>query len=140
MTKDVASARAIDFGLVWATAAANLRAHVAAGRQRLLTEDTVRMSTILGLEQSGIVPARMAVEVVAEELNGGKLDLVVDGSNLVVVEIKFPRDSRTGISPDTMTLGEMLRDFPPCCCGLRRRSLGRAGRQQQVGEVPSRGS
>lgn len=29
----------------------------------------------------------------------------------MVIELKYPRDSRSGISPDTMTLGELLRDF-----------------------------
>jgi hypothetical protein len=29
----------------------------------------------------------------------------------VAIELKYPRGGRTGISPDTMTLGEILRDF-----------------------------
>jgi hypothetical protein len=39
------------------------------------------------------------------------LDLTVDGSGGTVIELKYPRASRTGISPDTMTLGELIRDF-----------------------------
>lgn len=56
-------------------------------------------------------PDRLRVEVPNTALAGGKLDLVVDPPAGTVIEFKFPRDSRSGISPDTMTLGELLRDF-----------------------------
>ncbi len=38
-------------------------------------------------------------------------DLVVDPPTGVVIELKYPRDSRSGISPDPMTFGDLLRDF-----------------------------
>jgi len=69
------------------------------------------MDTILTLGQYGVSPARLVVEYPAAELLGGKLDLVIDPPDGTVIEFKFPRDSRTGISPDTMTLGELVRDF-----------------------------
>jgi hypothetical protein len=64
-----------------------------------------------GLESLGVSPDRLAIEVLTPVLAGGKLDLTVDGSGGTVIELKYPRASRTGISPDTMTLGELIRDF-----------------------------
>ncbi|MBN1096447.1 hypothetical protein JKP76_10660 [Blastococcus sp. TML/C7B] len=101
----------IDWPGIWAAVAARVAAHRAAGRGHLLTEDTVRLETVLVLEQFGVAPGRLAAEVLAPELAGGKLDLVVDPPGGVAVELKYPRDSRTGFSPDTMTFGELLRDF-----------------------------
>ncbi|WP_369252419.1 hypothetical protein [Geodermatophilus amargosae] len=101
----------IDWLGVWAAVAARVAAHRAAGRGHLLTEDSVRLETVLVLERFGVAPERLAVEVLAPELAGGKLDLVVDPPGGAVVELKYPRDSHTGISPDTMTFGELLRDF-----------------------------
>jgi hypothetical protein len=71
------------------------------------------MCTVLALEDAGVAPGDMAIEVFDPILRGGKLDLVVGvpGEARVVVELKYPRGSRSGISPDTMTLGELLRDF-----------------------------
>ncbi len=69
------------------------------------------METVLALEAADVLPGRLAVEYRAPELSGGKLDLVLDPPSGCVVELKYPRDSRTGFSPDTMTLGELLRDF-----------------------------
>ncbi len=69
------------------------------------------METVLALGAVGVRGDRLAVEYLAPQLRGGKLDLVLDAPDGVVVELKYPRDSRTGISPDTMTLGEFLRDF-----------------------------
>jgi hypothetical protein len=86
---------------LWATVAQRVAAHGKAGRTHLLTEDVVRFETVLALEELGIAPDRMAVEVRASSMVGGRLDLVIDGLAGAVVELKFPRDSRTGISPDT---------------------------------------
>lgn len=107
----VDDAAVIDWPGVWAAVAAQVAAHRAAGRGHLLTEDTVRLETVLVLEQFGVAPGRLAAEVLAPELAGGKLDLVVDPPGGAVIELKYPRDSRTGFSPDTMTFGELLRDF-----------------------------
>jgi hypothetical protein len=69
------------------------------------------METILALDAAGVPADRLAVEYLAPSLRGGKLDLVVDPPNGDVIELKYPRDSRTKFSPDTMTMGEMVRDF-----------------------------
>ena len=100
-----------DWTRLWAAVAQRIAAHGRAGRTHLLTEDVLRFETVLALEGFGITPDRVAVEVPGASAIGGRLDLVVDGLAGAVVELKFPRDSRTGISPDTMTFGELLRDF-----------------------------
>lgn len=57
-------------------------------------------------------PQALHIEVFDPVLKGGKVDLVVsDPAGRTVLELKYPRGSRTGISPDTMTFGELLRDF-----------------------------
>lgn len=101
----------LDWPAVWRDMAARLDAHSRAGRGHLLTEDVVRMETVLALGTAGVAPGRLGLEYIAPELGGGKLDLVIDPPDGVLVELKYPRDSRTGISPDTMTLGELVRDF-----------------------------
>ena len=101
----------LNWPALWAQVGDRLAAHRAAGRTHLLTEDTLRHETVLALEGAGVTPNRLAVEVPAPALGGGKLDLVVDPPGAAVIELKYPRHSRTGYSPDTMTLGELLRDF-----------------------------
>lgn len=101
-----------DWVALWRDVAVRVADHREAGRGHLLTEDTVRMETVRALEQAGVVPKRVRIEVPNPAVLGkGKLDLVVDPPDGVVVELKYPRDSATGFSPDTMTLGELLRDF-----------------------------
>ena len=109
--EDVAAG--IDWDQVWAGVVRRLRAHVEAGRLHLLTEDAVRLCTVFALEDAGVSASSMAVEVPDPALSGGKLDLVVgdEPTRRIVIELKFPRDARGPISPDTMTLGELLRDF-----------------------------
>lgn len=101
----------VDWAALWRNVAARIAAHRAAGRSHLMTEDTVRMETVLALGEACVGPDRLGIEVPTPALVKGKLDLVVDPPDGVVVELKYPRDSRTGFSPDTMTLGELLRDF-----------------------------
>jgi len=108
----------LDWLGVWGDVAQQVADHRAAGRRHLLTEDTVRLCTVLALERAGVAPSRLKVEVPEKVLRGGKLDLVLDhvesthgAAGRTVIELKYPRGSRTGISPDTMTLGELLRDF-----------------------------
>lgn len=96
---------------VWAQVTSGLGRHFSAGRGHLLTEDTLRLCLIEALGEHGVDAARLAAEVYAPNLGPGKLDLTVDGPSGTVIELKYPRDSRTGFSPDTMTLGELLRDF-----------------------------
>jgi len=101
----------VDWAALWRNVAARVAAHRAAGRGHLLTEDIVRLEAVLALEEVGVGPERVAIEVPSSVLVKGKLDLVIDPPDGVVAELKYPRDSRTGVSPDTMTLGELLRDF-----------------------------
>lgn len=96
---------------LWCDVADRVAGHRKAGRGHLLTEDTVRMETVLALEAAGVPASRLAAEVLAPQLPGWKLDLVVDPPAGVVIEFKYPRGSRTGVSPDTMTFGELVRDF-----------------------------
>lgn len=100
-----------DWSTVWQDVARRLAEHRAAGRKHLLTEDTVRFCTVLALEDAGVIPERLQIEALVPVLARGKLDLTVDGASGTVIELKYPRASRTGISPDTMTLGELIRDF-----------------------------
>ena len=76
-----------------------------------MTEDTVRMETVHALDAVGVAADRLVAEYLAPELLGRKVDLVVDPPGGAVIELKYPRDSRIGPSPDTMTLGELVRDF-----------------------------
>lgn len=101
----------VDWVALWRDVAGRVAAHRVAGRDHLLTEDTVRLETVLALGEAGVEPGRLKIEVLTPVLVKGKLDLVLDPPDGVVVELKYPRDSRTGFSPDTMTLGELLRDF-----------------------------
>lgn len=117
----------VDWSRVWETTAAGLKRHADAGRGHLLTEDTLRLCLIESLDQHGVAAGRLAAEVITQVLPGAKLDLAVDGPNGTVIELKYPRDSRTGISPDTMTLGELVRDF--CRVGLL------TARERWVGQV-----
>lgn len=100
-----------DWPGVWRAVAARLREQRQHGLGHLLTEGTLRHDLVQVLVGSGVDPRRLAVEWPANVLQGGKVDLVLDPPSGAAVELKYPRGSRTPISPDTMTLGEMLRDF-----------------------------
>lgn len=101
----------VPWAQVWSDVADRVRLHREAGRGHLLTEDAVRLETILVLSAHGASPEQMVNEYLAPELGGGKIDLVLQPPRGTLIEFKYPRDSRTGFSPDTMTLGELLRDF-----------------------------
>jgi hypothetical protein len=98
---------------VWQDTAKLIGDHVEAGRRHLLTEDTLRFAAVGALEKAGMAPEQMKIEWPMPELGHGKLDLLVtfDGGARAAIEFKFPRDARGPISPDTMTLGELLGDF-----------------------------
>lgn len=106
----VAAAPAVDWPALWAQVAAALDPHVRQGRGHLLTEETVRFATVLALEQHGVEPRRMRLEH-REAVVGGAVELVVDVPPTVSVELKYPRDPTEKNAADTMTLGELLRDF-----------------------------
>lgn len=95
---------------VWEAVAQRLEEHHKAGRGHLLTEDVLRFATVVELQKAGIDAARMRPEHPVPAV-AGKLDLVIDDPPTVGIEFKFPRDSRTGPSPDPMTLGELLKDY-----------------------------
>lgn len=95
----------------WRDVAKRLQVHREHGRAHLLTEDVLRHETVLALTDRGVEPSRLALEFAAPALLGGKVDLVLDPPDGTLIELKFPRGSRTGISPDTMTMGELVRDF-----------------------------
>jgi hypothetical protein len=101
----------VDWSAVWSAVAARFTSHRVAGRGHLLSEHTLRWETMMVLEECGVRPGRLVVEHRAPELGGGSLDLVIDPPAGTVIEFKFPRGSSTGISPDTMTFGELLKDF-----------------------------
>jgi hypothetical protein len=106
----VAEGSVVDLVHIWRDVAGRMEAHLVAGRRHLLTEDVLRWATIDALIEAGVVPDDLQVEVIIPTTRG-KIDLVVGrNEEATAVEFKFPRDSRTGISPDTMTLGELLKD------------------------------
>lgn len=98
---------------IWTATARSISEHVHAGRGHLLTEETLRFATIRALEGAGVDAGQMWIEWPSPELGRGKLDLLaeLDDGRRVAVEFKYPRDARGPISPDTMTLGELLSDF-----------------------------
>ncbi len=108
--KEAATSGPVAWDQLWHALAGAIAVHASAGRSHVLTEDTLRFALILGLEERGVSLADLRVEVI-EPLVDGKLDLVVGDPIQAAFELKFPRDSRTGISPDTMTYGELLKDF-----------------------------
>ena len=99
----------LDWGAIWLALAETIGKHLEAGRGHLLTEDSFRFALITALELGGIPADEIRLEVIDKGI-GGKLDLVIGDPAEAVVELKFPRDSKS-TSPDTMTLGELLRDF-----------------------------
>jgi hypothetical protein len=94
---------------VWEEVAQTLTRHRRAGLWHLTTEDVLRWATIERLVANGVEPARLRSEWIIPGQRG-KVDLVVDDPPTAAIEFKFPRDSRTGVSADTMTLGELLKD------------------------------
>lgn len=94
---------------LWIDVANRMRSHWEGGRGHLLTEDVLRWATIDSLVALGVDPKALVVEQIIPTTRG-KLDLVVLEAPPVAIEFKFPRDSRSGVSPDTMTFGELLKD------------------------------
>lgn len=100
-----------DWCALWQDVADAMAAHREAGRGHLLTEGVLRFATVLALGDRGVPPSALRAEVLAPELKGGKVDLAIDADPPAVVEFKFPRDPTNSGAADTMTLGEVLRDF-----------------------------
>jgi hypothetical protein len=109
MASPASEAVELDRTALWRTVARRMAGHVESGREHLLTEDVLRFVTVVAIEEQGVSPDRIALEHVLPDK--GKIDLVIGSPPTVAIEFKYPRDSRTGFSPDTMTTGEMLKDF-----------------------------
>jgi hypothetical protein len=72
----------------------------------------VRFAAAVALMEQGLPGSALTVEASFAQLGTGKLDLVVQFDDAqAVFELRYPRRARGPISPDTMTLGEMLKDF-----------------------------
>ena len=107
---DAAPVPVIPWDDVWSDVAEIVRGHVNAGRGHLLTEDVLRFATVLALEESGVPAAAVRFEHRIPEISAS-LDLVVGDDPDAVVELKYPRDPTGFGAADTMTFGELLRDF-----------------------------
>lgn len=96
---------------MWPGVVEELRSDIVAGRQHWLTEDSLRRATANALvERAGIAAERVRFER-RGLIAGGAVDLVVDDPLEAAIEFKFPRDSASVGAADTMTHGEMLKDF-----------------------------
>ncbi|WP_104105361.1 hypothetical protein [Nocardioides sp. 616] len=97
---------------VWAEVATALSAHWRAGRGHLLTEDAMRLSAVVALEDAGVDPSRVTAGVPEPVLRHGMADLVVDGLSGVVVQLRHSAartDSRAAAGPMGELLGDVMR-------------------------------
>lgn len=102
--------REIDWLRIWEDVARTIANHVSAGRTHLLTEDVVRFAAIVALGDQQVDASRIGVEHRVVEI--GSIDMVIDPPTpTAAVEFKFPRDPRVLNAADTMTYGELLKDF-----------------------------
>lgn len=108
----------VEWGNVWSNVSEAIEGHIVAEREHLLTEDVLRFTTALELQRAGISAKRILTEYRAPREIGGYIDLVIDDPPSAAVEFKFPRDPKDLGSADTMTYGELLKDF------LRMATLG----------------
>jgi hypothetical protein len=96
---------------LWERVAADLRGHRAAGLERLMTEDTLRFTTIKALAAEGVDPAGMRVEWPHPILKGSRVDLVAGGEPpTALIEFKYPREPNDKNAAWTMALGEVMKD------------------------------
>ncbi len=79
------------------------------GLEHLLTEDILRFSLIRSLIGLGTPPTAIRTEVRIPNI--GAIDLEFGESSKTLVELKFPRDPTNFGAADTMTLGELIKDF-----------------------------
>lgn len=103
------STTAVDWPAVWSRVAVTLGGHLAAGRGHLLSDDTVRMSTVLALEAVGVAPSRLAMVVPGRGV-GERPALAVDGPDGSVVDLRCPHTA-TRVGRDTVAMGSLLHDF-----------------------------
>ncbi len=100
---------AIRWNDVWHQVAEDLAAHLEASRGHLITEDVVRFATALALQGVGVPAESIRFEQRVADI-AASLDLVI-GDVDAVIELKYPRDPEGAGAADTMTFGELLRDF-----------------------------
>lgn len=105
-----AGRRDIDWAAVWDSVAGAVHDHVRAGRSHWVTEDVVRFATARALEDAGVAPEEVRFEHRVADISAS-VDLVVGDGPDAVVELKYPRDPTGFGAADTMTFGELLRDF-----------------------------
>ena len=116
----------LEWDPVWRAVGGELNALCERGLAHVVTEDVLRLHTILALQGRGIHGDRIQIEY-RPEVFAGSLDLVIDAPPVVAVEFKFPRDLRG--RPDTMTAGTLLDDL----CRLSRLDVAEAWAAQLIG-------
>jgi hypothetical protein len=79
------------------------------GFAHLLTEETLRFALIRSLADSGLPTSQLQTEYRIPDV--GSVDLWIDGDRTIAVELKYPRDPSNFGAADTMTLGELIKDF-----------------------------
>jgi hypothetical protein len=87
----------------------DLSRDIALGLRALMTEDRLRWLTIEALVRRGVEPASLSTEVAVDGV--GPVDLVVGVPPEWQVELKFPRDASGKGENNTLTTGELMRDF-----------------------------
>ena len=98
---------------IWASILPRVQELLAAdcvrGARHLLTEDRLRWHLIVALGEAGIPIRQLRTEATVPGI--GPIDLVIGEPPIWQIELKFPRDPTVKNAPDTMTTGELLRDF-----------------------------
>lgn len=99
-----------DWQRVLRSLAARLGEHVDVGLEHLLTEDIVRWELVSALRGADVPADALRIEHQQPDISA-QFDLVIGDPVTSVVELKYPRDPRNSGAADTMTTGEILRDF-----------------------------
>ena len=90
--------------------ASRLRTSIEDGLEHLLTEDVVRWELVASLRSHGVPLDAIRIEHQEPKIFA-KFDLVIGRPVNAIVELKYPRDPTSSGAADTMTTGELLRDF-----------------------------
>jgi hypothetical protein len=103
-------ADAVDWAGVFDELASRLRTSIEDGLEHLLTEDVVRWELVASLRSHGVPLDAIRIEHQERKIFA-KFDLVIGRPVSTIVELKYPRDPTSSGAADTMTTGELLRDF-----------------------------